>query len=481
MRWLVAFLVIAAAVGLGVFFAGNPGQVEIAWRGWVVDTSVGVLVGLAALLAAIVAAAALALAALRRMPRNLRRRRAARRYRLGERELTRGIVALAAGQAAEARRHAQRAEMLLAGAPMPLLLMAEAAGRQGDAAAAQQAYTALLAAPATEFLGLRGLIGQALRAGDDAAARRLAGRARLLRPDAPWLAESLLVLEGRAGDWTAARDTLATAARRGALTAERARHHRGVVLHQLSLAAERAGDLREAVRLAARAQPLAPDVAAIACHHAGLLLGLGRKRAATRAIERAWHLRPHPDLARLYLEMRQEAEPLARAASLQGLARHNPDAIENHLALAEAALAARLWGEARHHLTAAGAVPADAAAPSGTAGAPPRRLCLMMARLEEGERGDVAASRAWRDRALEAPADPAWLCRACGGESGEWQALCPHCGGFDTLDWDAPPVAPRPFLGPRAEDTALLVLPPATSRPDVAAPSDLAKTAQSDK
>ena len=166
---------------------------------------------------------------------------------------------------------------------------------------------------------------------------------------------------------------------------------------------------------------------------------------------------------------------------MQGLARHNPDAIENHLALAEAALAARLWGEARHHLTAAGAVPADAAAPSGTAGAPPRRLCVMMARLEEGERGDVAASRAWRDRALEAPADPAWLCRACGGESGEWQALCPHCGGFDTLDWDAPPVAPRPFLGPRAEDTALLVLPPATSRPDAAAPSDLAKTAQSDK
>jgi HemY protein len=466
MRILVALAVIAAAVALAVYFAGNPGHVEIAWQGWLIDTSVGVLVGLAALLAMLVAGLALAVAALRRMPRNLRRRRAGRRRHAGERELTRGIVALAAGRAVEAQRHANRAGALLEGAAMPILLAAEAAGRQGDAASARAAYTSLLASPETEFLGLRGLIGQALRAGDDATAQRLAERARLLRPDAPWLAESLLVLEARADEWQAARDTLAAAERRQAIPAERARHHRGVVLHQMSLAAERAGDLREAVRLAARAQRFAPDLAALAYHHAGLLKGLGRVRAAARVIESTWRLTPHPELARLYLEIRPNPDPLARAAALQRLGAANPGAIETHLSLAEAALAAQLWGEARHHLAAAGAAPTGSPAVGPSAASDPalepsRRLCLLMARLEEGETGDLGASRAWLDRTVGAPPDPTYRCRNCGGESGQWQALCPHCGAFDTLFWGTPPATFRPLLPASPESAISLVLPPA--------------------
>ena len=66
--------------------------------------------------------------------------------------------------------------------------------------------------------------------------------------------------------------------------------------------------------------------------------------------------------------------PLGRAAALQRLAARNPEAGESHLAIAEAALAAQLWGEARRHLTLAEGV----APPAG----PSRRLCLLMARLE---------------------------------------------------------------------------------------------------
>src|SRR5207244_12818783 len=131
-------------------------------------------------------------------------------------------------------------------------------------------------------------------------------RARKLRPDARWLVDALLVLAARAGDWATARDTLADAAQRRALPAERARHHRGIVLYELSRDAERRGDLPQAVRLAAQVQPLAPDLAAAAGHYARLLSGLGKKRAAARAIERAWRTASHPDLVRLYPEIGPE-------------------------------------------------------------------------------------------------------------------------------------------------------------------------------
>src|SRR5216683_1978321 len=133
----------------------------------------------------------------------------------------------------------------------------------------------------------------------------------------------------------------------------RTRHHRGIVLYELSREAERRGDQRQAARLAAQAQVLAPDLAAPACHHARLLIALGKKRIAARTIERAWRTAPHPDLARLYIEIDPDAPPLARAAAVQRLAAQNPEASESHLAIAEAALAAQLWGEARRHLTLA--------------------------------------------------------------------------------------------------------------------------------
>ncbi len=449
-RTLLALLLLAAAVAVAVFFADHPGQVEIVWQGWQVDTSVGVVAGAAALLVVAVWLLALLVAALWRVPRNLRRRHAAGRRRRGEAALTRGLVALAAGQAAEARRQAGRAAVLLDGAAIPLLLVAEAAVRQGDSGAAREAYAGLVERPDSEFLGLRGLIGQALRDGEDAAALRLAERARQLRPDAGWLLDTLLVLQARAGNWAAAQATLANAARRPILPAERLRHHQGVVLHELSRVAERSGDLRQAAKLAARAQQLAADLAVPAVQHARLLIALGHQRAAARAIERAWRGAPHPDLARLYLDSHPEAGPLARAAAAQRLAANNPEAEESRLAVAEAALAARLWGEARRHLELAAAATADG---------PSRRLCRSMARLEESERGDMAAARLWLDRAVAAPPDARYICASCGGDGLDWQPLCRHCGGFDTLQWRRPPPGTTASLAPPAELAAPLMLP----------------------
>lgn len=472
-RTILALLLIAAAIAVAVFFADHPGHVRIVWQDWQIDTSVGRLLGAAALLAIAASALALLVAALRRMPRNLRRRRALRRRRRGETSLTSGLVALAAGQAAEAGRHARSAARLLDGAPIPLLLAAEAASRQGDADAARQSYIRLLERPETEFLGLHGLIGHALRAGDDTAALRLAEQARRLRPDAAWLLDTLLALEARAGDWAAARTALAEASRRRVIPADRLRHHQGVVVYELSRQAERADDTRRAVRLAARALKLTPDLAAPAVHYARLLLALGRKRAARRAIERAWAGAPHPELARLYLDLDPEAGPLVRAAAAQRLATHNPSSIESHVAVAEAALSARLWGEARHHLTLA------LAGTSSSAGAS-RRLCRLMAELEESEAGDAARAREWLDRAVVAPPDPAHLCSHCGSAHAAWHPVCPRCGRFDTLQWrmgspdataiaQSPSPAGEPMLpAPRPVDAGSL-------------PSGLARSPQSAK
>lgn len=82
-----------------------------------------------------------------------------------------------------------------------------------------------------------------------------------------------------------------------------------------------------------------------------------------------------------------------------------------------------------------------------------------MARLEEDESGDAAAARDWLDRAIGAPSDPSYVCSQCGGDSPHWQALCPDCGGFDTLAWGRPPSAPAVTVAQSADASGPLMLP----------------------
>src|SRR5581483_2132298 len=229
--------------------------------------------------------------------------------------------------------------------------------------------TAMLERPETALLGLRGLYAEAIRAGDQTAALDLAERARRLRPQLPWAVEAVLELQIRAGHWTEARDTLADAAHRGIVPPERARRHRSAILVELSRAAERNGERRHAVSFAAQAVTLTPDRAAPACREVEALIGLGRTRAAAKAIERAWRTAPHPELARLYGGLHPDDAPLARLTAVQHLAGENPDCEDSRVLVAEAALDARLWGEAWRHLSLAVA----AAPPPG----PSRRLCRL--------------------------------------------------------------------------------------------------------
>jgi HemY protein len=425
-RGIAGLTIVAVLVAAGVFFADRPGQVEIVWQGWQVETSVGVLVA-AAVLAALGAGLLYSLIAMIiRSPRRLRRYRRDRRRRSGYRALAQGMVAVAAGDPQEARRYAKRADVLLADPPLTLLLSAQAAQLDGDEDAARKFFTAMLERPETEFLGLRGLLNQALRADDRSTALRLAERATALRPGAQWPALSRFSLETRAGRWEAARETLAFAVKRRLIPRERARHHRGVLLYELSRAALANGERRRALGLAAEAQALTEDLATPAAHHARLLFDERRTGRAAKAVERAWRTAPHPELAQIYDAIHDGEPPLDRFKYSERLAAQNPTARESHVMVAEAALSAQLWGEARRHLEEA------------LEGAPTTRLYLLMARLEEAEHGETGAGRKWLDRAVTAPPDPRYLCASCGGESLEWHSLCPNCGIFDSLSWRTP-------------------------------------------
>lgn len=425
-RTLLWFVLAAIAMLAAVWLAERPGTVTVVFRGWRLDTSLGVLLVAVVVLILLGVALWLLYRWIVGAPGALLEGWGDSRRRKGYRELTQGLAAVAAGDGTEAQRHARRAEQLLSEPPLTLLLSAQAAQLNGDREGANRAFKAMLEDDEMAFLGLRGLIAQSLRDGNQQQALAYAQRAFALRPQTPWVVHSLFDMQAQTGQWKAAQETLETGMRQKVVTANRGRTLRALLLVERSRTAEHDGKDSDALAFAREAFNLAPERIAVATRLAELQIKTGDGKRAMKTLERTWSLAPHPDLAELYLKAAGENDPLKRIGILRKLATQKPDDMESNLALARAALDAGLWGEARRHLDAAGG------------GNPSVRVCRLMAEVEERAQSDQAKVHDWLTRAAHAPADKAWRCSACHAHHEGWRSVCESCGAFGTLHWRAP-------------------------------------------
>lgn len=428
MRVLILFVLVGVFVWLAVWFADNPGRVEIEVLGYRLATTVGVLAFVFAVSSALLAVSYRIWLAMRRAPSRFIESRGTSRRQRGYQALTHGMVAVAAGDAREAKRAAQKADSLLNEPPLTMLLSAQAAQLEGDEDAARKYFEAMLAEPDMAFLGVRGLLMQATRRDDKQEALRLADKAHQLRPDTPWVLKSLFDLQVGAGQWMAADKTLRDAIRVGIVDAATGRRRRAALAVEASREASSRDEKGIALKRAREAHDLDPGLAPASVAFANCLAESGKTRRAVKTLEGAWGRAPHPDVATAYGALGSETEtPLNRVKRYQRLVTFNPDHPESHFALAEASLAAQLWGEARRHLD-------QIAADRRTA-----RLFRLMADLEEQETGDLKAARQWLDQAANAPAENAWYCGECGSVADAWHACCENCDAFAALEWQLPP------------------------------------------
>ncbi len=427
-RTLGFLVVVGLLVAAAVWVVDSPGAVSLDWRGYRLETSFAVLLAATAVIASVAALLYRLWLALKRAPTRVGDAWRSRRRQQGYQALTRGMVAVSAGEADEARRQVKRAEALLDDPPLTMLLSAQAAQLNGDEKAAERFFEAMTERPETEFLGVRGLMNQAVRQGDTAAALSLARRAYRLRPKSDAVASRLFDLQISNGQWLDARVTGDELAKRKMIDGAPARRRRAVLAYQMSREAAAGGDLAAAEKELKAAVGLEPALVPAVCDWAALLCDRDRHRKAVAVLEKAWAAFPHPDLVEPYWRAAQADDGLARVKAAENLAAIAPDHPETHLAVAEAALEAQLWGEARGHLDAL----------SGGDGETEARVCRMMARLVESEHDDPVATRDWLVRASVAQSDPAWVCETCGNSVREWTAVCGNCEAFDGFSWRRP-------------------------------------------
>jgi HemY protein len=346
-----------------------------------------------------------------------------RRQRRGLDALSGGMIAIGAGDRAGAARYALQARKSLPNEPLTHLLRAQAAQLSGDRATARRIFEAMLSSPDTEQLGLRGLFLEASREGEREVQQQFAARALRLNPRLPWPVEALFDLQCRDGHFDEALETLSLGRRYGHIQKAVAERRRAILLTAQAQALEEQNP-GKALTLAMEAHNLADDLIPAAAIAGRLLAARGNTARVAKVIQRTWSKAPHPELATAYAYARVGDSPRDRLDRIKQLAALNPRSIEGPIATAVAAIEAKQYDDARHALSHL------------VEGRMPRRVALLMARIESEQYGDKGRVREWLARAAHAAPDPVWI--ADGVTSDHWAPVSPVTGALDAFQWRVP-------------------------------------------
>jgi HemY protein len=314
-------------------------------------------------------------------------------------------MAVSAGEPAEARKHASRAERLLKEPKLTGLLVAQAAHLAGDHQAARRYFTSILDDRETAFLGHIGLMRLALDDHDPVKARQSAKAALALKPNSVLAANHLFKLETGRNDWNAALPALDVMARQQKKTKSKTAPDQLALITRQACALHflKAGELQEDDRKSAEKELLTalkidpgflPAVTMLADHY---LDDKAHGRAA-KILETAFKIRPHDSIAtRLKIAWKSnDGQFIAKLSKLLAQIESSQQKTA-HFLVVKQARDAGLDGEAE-------------------------RLFSAARDLDGGEEDTQSF----------------WHCASCKSRHDDWQAFCPACDEFAALVWQRP-------------------------------------------
>ncbi|GAB3127600.1 heme biosynthesis HemY N-terminal domain-containing protein [Novispirillum itersonii] len=383
---------LAAIITVSVWLADNPGSVTLHWLGWRLDTGVPVLL-LFFLLCLIVVLVLLRLVrGVLGLGQALGTRLDRRRARGGQAALVQGFAALQAGDTRTALKMAETASSRLKQDAASRLLTAEASRLSGRMTVAREQFEYLMGDTGMELAALRGLCLLADAEGNPEAAVQWARRALEKEPALDWARQRVVDGLSQSGQWDAAIRAVQAARRSGGLTEEDAHRRSAELLTAQAGAALDAGQPGVAVKALRKAlEEHDPRHRPAALLLIRALQADGSVKKAAEAAVSFWRTGPHADLAAAYMALFAGEDALKRVAHAEKLAEANPEHPESRLLVAQQALAATLWGQARSRLK-----------PLLETTPPNRRACLLMADIEDSETGDGAATLRWMRLAVAA-------------------------------------------------------------------------------
>ena len=145
---------------------------------------------------------------------------------------------------------------------------------------------------------------------------------------------------------------------------------------------------------------------------------------AKKSIKKAWNELPHAEYKETILSLAAhlEIEMSELVKYIAGASYKNEESI---ILMVEAFVESKKWDDARNQIKDLLDV------------RPKKEVCLLMAKIEEGDSGDVQKINAWTQRAKDGAANNIWICTISKKSQQTWSSVS-EAGYFNSLEWRQP-------------------------------------------
>ncbi|MDP3371374.1 MAG: heme biosynthesis HemY N-terminal domain-containing protein [Candidatus Paracaedibacteraceae bacterium] len=410
---------------VSAFLILYPGQFSIEWFGYKSTMPVALLLAILFIVIGVLLFAHHCWCWFKNIPNQTKSFFAKRRIKKFEDVVIEGLTAIAAQQPEEAQSYADLARGLSPNHPLALFLTGQTSYLTKDYALAQSTFALMTEQPALKFLGLRGSVLLALERQDWGRAHSYLEQLYLIRPDSPWVLKQLELNSLKLAlidSHNTAIDMLPfyrhmtkrdATLHQGLLLWIKLKHNKQVKLNEL----QQEELLRDLYALVPENPVIASELAISYHKHS-------HKYKALRILQRSYKMAPHRLLAEAILNLQQLSDPIEIYKRIQKITAYSPHHEESEWLLTKAALNAKLWGQARHHIQPL------------LQNAPTKSVYQLMTEIEISEHPDQEhKADFWNSKMIETHNEWEWSCACCGTITSTWDAYCSTCGQFGEINW----------------------------------------------
>lgn len=424
------FVKVGVFVGSAIWLLSQPGQMDLGFLNYDVKIKTGLFILILMGLLIIASILLRMINAIFSVPKIINDYREEGRQKSGYRALTRGLVAIAAGDVAKATQYSKQTQKLLKDQTgLPLLLEAQAARLRGEDTIAKRQFEALVKNPDTAFLGIRGLIRSAMDRNDKAGALEHALKAYKLYPNQKWILKMVYALETQNHHWEEMLKIGKKAEKIGAITNEK------FISDQVAIHLMRHDyyqdkkDEDAALKELKSAYKLDKNFIPTITRYASYFISHKKNNKAMKIVQDTWKVNPHPDLADIWNKLSPKIGKDLNNKKIEWfekLVALNPTSAEGYIAAARASIDMNLWGEAKAYLMAAEKI------------YPTAKLFHLRAMVEKNISHNEDGVEEILNKAKRALPDKRWTCVETGMIYEDWSAIAIPHESFNTIIWDVP-------------------------------------------
>ena len=388
--WLVcAVIAIFSVHGL----MNNPGTVSITWFGYVLETSVAFCVGLLACISLFIYLILFPKRWLRWIKEKLEVKKSIKHKEL----LTQILSNVVCGDLKENEVLIKKFQKTTK-KDSDLVLLLKALSKTDSSI-----YNLLVKNPKTEKAGWQGLINEHIARGEIVLASEEVEKLLAKNPKKEWILKEAFALYILNEEWNKALECLETLNKIKSVDNEDYRYQKAVLLVKLN-------NGTDAFKLC----PTLPCAAILAAKE--------NPKKAEKIFRLSWKEKPSFEVYTAYVKLFAKENSLCQYKRVLKLCEENNGAKINSLVIADAAINAQLWSEAKKEFNGY-----LANYPLTT------NIASKLAQIEIEANHNMKEAQKWIEKMNTAETSHFYVCTQCGNKTDCWQASCPVCNKFAGL------------------------------------------------